>query len=81
MEGQYGTMGGSMGYDIEGIRPPSDKSLLRRGDMEPEDYEEGNRVNMCAGLPSASNGFKWLHGSPGTGVAALGLIGWVTKAV
>lgn len=53
MGGQYGTMGGSMGgYDIEGIRPPSDKSLLRRGDMEPEDYEEANKVNMCAGPPS-----------------------------
>lgn len=43
-EGQYGTMSN---YDIEGPRPPSDKSILRRGDMEPQEYDEANKVTMC----------------------------------
>ncbi|CAL1155926.1 unnamed protein product, partial [Cladocopium goreaui] len=42
-EGQYGSMGG---YDIEGTRPPSDKSLLR-GAMKPPEYDEASQVNMC----------------------------------
>lgn len=45
-EGQYRTMGSMGTYDIEGTRPPSDKSLLRRGDPVDSDNEE-TKVNMC----------------------------------
>eukprot|EP00490_Sorites_sp_Unknown_P000897 CAMPEP_0114693632 /NCGR_PEP_ID=MMETSP0191-20121206/69270_1 /TAXON_ID=126664 /ORGANISM="Sorites sp." /LENGTH=300 /DNA_ID=CAMNT_0001987505 /DNA_START=121 /DNA_END=1020 /DNA_ORIENTATION=+ len=35
-----------MAYDVEGIRPPSDKSLLR-GAVKPGEQDEANQVNMC----------------------------------
>lgn len=45
----YGTIPQMYGsaYDEEADRPPSDKSLLRRGDMGPQDYKEAKKVNMC----------------------------------